>query len=173
MNKNLIFIGLLSILSFYNCNSGSQQQTNIEESVNTFQSISEEDISKIQYTEYILDRQTKLTIEQWQKHNELQSIITNIKIADFSFFIYNTDVLLAFLKDLKETTPERINTPAIQARLIALETVFLKFEDQLMRANATKGELLEVVKEVLVSFSNLNLQINKKFEKEAQNIQKP
>ena len=173
MNKNLIFIGLISLTLLYTCNDNSYQQGKNDETTNTIQSISEDRISKIQYTEYILDSQTKSTIEQWQKYVDLEEIIENAKKGNFSFFIENTDVLLTFLKDLKESVPERINTPAIQARLIALETVFLKFEDQLMRSNASESKLLEVVKEVLVSFSNLNLQINKKFEKEAQNIQKP
>lgn len=173
MNKNLIFITLLGLIFSIACNDSKQLENNNDYSSNATYNISEDQIGGIKYTEYILDKQAKSTAEQWQKYTELEGIIADVKKADFSFFIENNDVLLAFLKDIKESVPERFDTPAILARIIALETVFLKFEDQLMRANASEEKLIEVVKEVLTSFSNLNLQINKKFEKEAQNIQKP
>lgn len=173
MSKDLIFIGFVCVFLLHACNNSSQPQVQETKTNEVFSLISQDDVDKIKYTDYILDAKTKSTIEQWQKYTELEEVIIEVKKGDFSFFIENSDILIALLKDLKETTPEKINTRAIQARLIALETIFLKFEDQLMRANATKPELLEVLKEVLKSFSNLNLQINKKFEKDGQNIQKP
>ena len=77
------------------------------------------------------------------------------------------------MDDLKTTIPEAANTPAILARLKIVETSGYKLEDQLMLTQPKPKEVLAAIKEFLVSFSNLNLQINKKFEKESQNIQKP
>ena len=90
-----------------------------------------------------------------------------------SFFKENNELLVAFVKDLKEGIPEEINTPLINARLVALETKMLKLEGVVNLSNPDKKEVLSVIKDFLTAFSNLNLQINKKIEKDSQNIQKP
>ena len=49
----------------------------------------------------------------------------------------------------------------------------LKLNSLLLLDNISKNEQLQGLKEVFVAFSNLNLQINKKLEFEANNISKP
>jgi len=57
--------------------------------------------------------------------------------------------------------------------LIALETKIYKLESAISLSNTTTKTLMSSIKEVLVSFSNLNLQMNKKIERESQKIKKP
>jgi hypothetical protein len=49
----------------------------------------------------------------------------------------------------------------------------LKLEGVVNLSNPDKKEVLLIVRDFLAAFSNLNLQINKKFERESQNIEKP
>ena len=69
--------------------------------------------------------------------------------------------------------PQKLVTPAITERLIALETKLLKLHSTLMLSNAKKSELLKNIQELLVATSNLHLQMNKKFELESQVIEDP
>lgn len=135
--------------------------------------ISKEDIEAFDYTEYVLDRKAVKTLSSWQKYNELEVTVSNLKTANLSFFKDNHDVLKSLLEELKSTTPEKINTPAVQARLKVIETMSYKLEDQLMLSQPNKEDVLVAVKGFLEAFSNLNFQINKKLERDAQNIQKP
>ena len=135
--------------------------------------ITKSDISKINYTEFILDSKVGKSLDGWEKYYELDNIIINLKNADLSYFKDNNEIVLALIKDLKETVPEQVDTPLITARLVTLETKMLKLESIVNLSNPSKNNILLGIQEFLMAYSNLNLQINKKFEKESQNIQKP
>jgi len=75
--------------------------------------------------------------------------------------------------ELVETTPENINTDGIKARLLVLQNMYLKLSSSANLSTSTKKELKKDIKDLLEAFSNLNYQINKKFEKDAQRIIKP
>lgn len=164
---------LLSILLLlFSCSQDTKKQ-DVENSAKESELLVKEDISTLKYTEYILDFKAASNLDSWQKYKELETLSNNVKNANLSFFKDNHEVLTTFLDELKKTLPEEVNTPAIYARLKIIETYCYKIEDQLKLSDIDKNELLEVIKEFLKSYSNLNFQINKKFEKESQNIQKP
>ncbi|HZW63654.1 MAG TPA: hypothetical protein VFF15_08445 [Flavobacteriaceae bacterium] len=152
-------------------NATQEKQDQTQAETGTYR-LAPEAIKALSYTDYVLDAKATQTLSGWQKFTELENHIKTFRQADFSFLNDNHEVLTAFLKSLQETLPEKINTPAVAARLKVLENAFLKLEDQLMRANAKENELLTAVKEVLNAYANVKLQINKKFEKEAQQITK-
>ena len=160
-------------LCLYSCNESNNKNKKSKIPEQTIAIISKTDISKLKFTEFILDDKAKRSLESWEKYFELNTIVNNAKQADFSFFTDNNEIILAFIKDIKSSIPDTVNTPLILARLIALETKMLKLEAVLNFSNQEKKETLLLLKEFFVSFSNLNFQINKKFEKESQNIQKP
>ncbi|HLT54171.1 MAG TPA: hypothetical protein VKZ97_09780, partial [Flavobacteriaceae bacterium] len=83
------------------------------------------------------------------------------------------ELLDAMVNDLKTTMPEAFNNEAVMARLTIVETFGYKLENEVMLSRINPETLELAAKEFLVSVSNLNFQINKKFEKEAQNIIKP
>lgn len=169
--KALLYITLLFFV--FSCKDKDVSQALETAKDETSLKITKDDISKLKYTQFILDSKTKNSQEFWQKYAELDEIVSNVNQADLSFFKENNEVLVAFVKDLKKTIPEEVNTPLINARLVALETQMLKLEGVVNLSHPEKKELLLVVRDFLTAFSNLNLQINKKFEKESQNIQKP
>ena len=132
-----------------------------------------DDISKLVYTDFILDTKAQKDIESWNKFFELETIMADLKSGDVSYFQGYTKTLLAFMNDLRDNIPDAINSPSIQARFLTLETKMLKLQSILSLKNIPKSEELQIIKETLIAYSNLNLQINKKYEKDSQQIEKP
>ncbi|WP_055443949.1 hypothetical protein [Lacinutrix himadriensis] len=169
--KALLYITL--IFCVFSCKEVDKTQELEAETEVVSLKITKSDIANLKYAQFLLDAKTRNSQEFWQKYGELNTVVLKVNQADLSFFKENKEALIAFIKDLKETIPEEINTPLINARLIALETQMLKLEGEINLSNPEKKEVLLVVKDFLTAFSNLNLQINKKVEKESQNIVKP
>jgi hypothetical protein len=176
MDKILKIFALSSMVLFIlSCNNSSKQEAfNNENTINNDSTkITASDISKIRYTEYALSNLSENKTRNWQKFNELSDKIEVLKTGDLSFFRDDKAILVGFLSDLKNELPESLNTPAIQVRLTVIETVFLKLEGLASLSSAKKEDLLIAIKDVLISYTNLVFQMNKKFEKESQNIEKP
>jgi len=168
------FLSLLCLLfCLFTCNQAENE--NASDSQNKVDSlkVTKEDISKLDFIEFVLDEKAEKLFENWTSYTELDNHISDLKQGDISFFKDNPELLNALLKDFKETLPEQINSPAILARIKELETKIYKLQSIANITNGNKNALYPVIKELLISFSNFNLQINKKFEKESQNIQKP
>ncbi|WP_274474753.1 hypothetical protein [Mangrovimonas aestuarii] len=171
--KRFLFLGLFSTVLLFSCkDETNQSQIDIEQNIVTV-SITAKDIDSISYNEYILDAPTLITLKGWDRYFELKTNIDQLKTGDVSFFYDNSDAIKTLIEGLKSGLPKQGDTPAVRARLTALENMILKLESSINQHNSTKIERINNIKEVLVAFSNLNLQINKKFEKESQNIQKP
>ena len=105
------------------------------------------------------------------KLEEEQSAARNVAADQFKNLLGEFGV--TSIKELKEEIPEKLNTPSIQARISVLETCFFKLEGIKDLKNIDKKTILSFIKEVLISHSNLILQINKKLEQESQKIEKP
>ena len=118
------------------------------------------------------DRSEKST-QNWIKFQGLQNQIEILKKGDLSFFEDDKEILKGLLTELKNDLPEDLNDPSILARIIALETSAYKLHDEAVFNRANKEDLLEAIKELLVAHSHLIFQLNKKFEKEVHDIQKP
>lgn len=170
-----IFIPFLFLLFFLSCNSKTTNEAIIVEETVAIDSskITTKDIAKLEYTDFALSNLSKSKTINWQKFNELTDKIETLKTGDLSFFKDDKSILIGFLNDLKNEIPESLNTPAILVRLSVIETTFLKLEGLATLRSAKKEALLIVIKDVLVSYTNLVFQMNKKFEKESQNIEKP
>jgi hypothetical protein len=164
---------LFSLFLFVGCNQvkdeGQDSSSNLKDTLR----ISKDDISKLDYIEFVLDEKAQDLYSSWTSYTDLEGHIENLKQGNITFFSENPELLDVLVKDFKETLPEEINTPAIQARIKELETKIYKLQSNSRLFNGDKTYVLPVIKELLIAFSNFNLQINKKFEKEAQNIQKP
>lgn len=170
-------IKILTVLAFciglISCKDSKENKvaTGVDEKENV--SLTPEDISKLDYIEFELDTKTEKAIESWKKYTELQDLVFEIKQGNLSYFYDNKDGLITFLKEFKESIPESVNTSSILARITALETKLYKLESFSKLSTTSKQELNKTIKEFLVAFSNLNLQMNKKMEKDSQQIEKP
>ena len=65
----------------------------------TVSQITKEDISKLNYREFILDAKAEKSLESWQKYYELDNIINNVNQANLAFFKNNNEILIAFIDD--------------------------------------------------------------------------
>jgi hypothetical protein len=174
-NSIKILILFLVILFISSCNTQTTNDSIIIEQIETIDSsqITSRDITKLKYTDFALSNLTKSKTSNWQKFNELSDKIEILKTGDLSFFRDDKAILVGFLNDLKNEIPESLKTPAILVRLSVIETTFLKLEGLASLSSAKKEDLLIIIKDVLVSYTNLVFQLNKKIEKESQNIEKP
>ncbi|RLJ63432.1 hypothetical protein CLV86_1973 [Lacinutrix venerupis] len=169
--KHIIILAFLIILSSCNNKSNSSIETSVE--VNDSTKITKEDISKINFIEYGIDNKARVTLDSWEAYNIVYRAIEEVKQGDFKFFKTDDQVFITILNDLETTIPEAINSESINARILILRTKLLKFREIINLNTSSKKEKLIGVKELFQSFSYVTLQINKKFEKEAQNIIKP
>ena len=131
------------------------------------------DIDKISYIDYVLSDASLKATADWVKFHELEQEITNLKQAKLSFFKDDAKVLKAFIKNLNETVPDTINREDVTTRITAIENAMYYLFSELNLNRQDKDPSLKAIKNLLISVSNLKLQINKKLELDGQNIVKP
>lgn len=169
-----IFLTLLVFLAFFSSCKDTQEQQNTETvETNQNRNLTEQDLAKLKYTDYILDEKAESLIKNSGEFVQLQELIRNIKQGDLSFFETSKENQKDLFKNLRQTLPSTLNTESVLARILVLETKFHQLESLSNLSTTTKAELLKTVKEFLVAYSNLNLQMNKKMEFDSQTIEKP
>ncbi|WP_027138250.1 hypothetical protein [Gaetbulibacter saemankumensis] len=167
-----IFKALLILITVFSCNQ-KQTATTTDETQNNSQEITEKDLSKLKYTEFNLDINTEKLITNWAEYYQIKDAVGNIKKGDLSYFNDNEKGVKNVLRDFRKNIPEGVNTEAILARISAFETKLLKLQSLANLSTTKKAELISSIKEFLIAFSNLNLQMNKKAEADKTTIEKP
>ena len=173
--KTLYLFILSFIILFLNlsCDKTTpSNEINLQE-INSEFKVSAKDINQIKFTEFALSDLSEKLTRDWLKFQDLQEEIDRLKKGDLSFFIDDSAILKSFITDLKNEIPEALNIPSILVRLSVLEITIFKLEGFNNINNVKKELLLNAIKEVLVANSNVILQMNKKFEKDSQKIEKP
>ncbi len=173
--KTLYLFKLSCIILFLNlsCDKTTQSGEKILQEVNSEFKVSAYDINQIKFTEFALSDLTEKYTRDWLKFQEFQEEIDRLKKGDLTFFINDKTILQIFFKDIKIEIPESLNISSILVRLSVLETSIFKLRSITNLNNVKKELLLKAIKEVLVANSNIILQMNKKFEKDSQKIEKP
>ncbi|MDA7558535.1 hypothetical protein N8768_05190 [Flavobacteriaceae bacterium] len=163
------------IIFLFGCLNTEKLESNSIPQISSIDSsqVTTQNISNLKYTEYVLSDISKIKVRDWQKLNDLMDIIEEVKLGNLSFLNNDKVILDSFFTDLKNEIPESIKSTSILVRLTVIETLFLKLEGIMSLKFTQKENLLKNIKDILVSHSNLILQLNKKFEKESQNIKKP
>ncbi len=157
---NILFLTFVSCGDNPNAQKVSVEDTNDSEE----QRISAQAVERLDYTEYALSGEAEAAVNTWEKYQEFAIQINYLKKADLSFFTSEDKLLEDFFAQLKTTIPPDLKTKPIESRLVILETKALKLRDNITLENIKISFQLNSIKEVLVAFSNLNLQINKKLE---------
>lgn len=171
MSVSKFYIFILILFSISCKNSSEEAATEVLES-NTTNSITEKDIEKLDYVDYSLSSDARNALQDWQKYNELQGYVSFLKTLDFSFFSEEKTILKTFLNDFNTEMPQSIKTAPILSRAKVLETKLLKLNSVMRLDNMDKAIQLEAIQEFLTALSNFNLQVNKKFELEANLVDK-
>jgi len=175
MNYFKVILLSLILLTVCSCNSDKRASSDgdLSEKQQDSTRITRKDIAKFKYVDYGLSNTAKGKISDWQQYQELSTQMEFLKQGDLSFFSGNDSLVKAFVNDLRADAPAVINNPIVKARLTAFETKALKLNSIISLNGTTKKELLTSIEDVLITVSVLNLQINKKFELDANNINKP
>ncbi|WP_242092551.1 hypothetical protein [Aestuariivivens sediminicola] len=162
------------VFVLYSCKKEISSTSEIEKQELPTTAVTESDVSKIQYTEFVLSQESKALIENWTEYNQMQEQVGYIKKGDLSYFNDNEEAITKLLKDLTKNIPDSLNNNTILARLKIVETNMYKLESLKRLSTSTKAELLGGIKALLVAVSNLDLQLNKIVElKRNENIPKP
>jgi len=160
-------------LFFINCDSIKQEdKTANDNDITNSYKLSKKEIEAIDYVDYGLSDASKKAAKKWNTYSELEDIVQSIKSGDLSYFESDKEIHSSFNRDLRANLPIDIISQPIVVRLRALETKLFKLRSAVSLSTTSKDELLISIEEFLVAASNLNLQINKKLEKEAQDISK-
>ena len=167
-------LSLFSILVFITSCGDSQKTETVEEvEQKSSKEITKQDIAKIKYIDYILDENVEKLLVNSGEYMQVRDIVENLKKGDLSFFETSKENVKELFKNLRQTMPAELNTESVLARVLVLETKFKKLESLSNLSTTSKEELIKTVKEFLVAFSNLNLQMNKKVEFDNREIEKP
>ncbi|KAA5827657.1 hypothetical protein FPF71_02110 [Algibacter amylolyticus] len=164
---------LCFLLSFSGCKKAPEETVNEHVEQNKTHDITEQDVKKIKYIDYILDSKTEDAIKDWQEYKQLETLVANIKKADLTYFTEDKKVLLLLLRELKQNLPDALKAESINSRILVMETQLLKLESLYSLSTTSKAELIAGIKEFLIAFSNLNFQMNKKVEFDSRVIEKP
>ncbi|WP_040280621.1 hypothetical protein [Psychroserpens damuponensis] len=135
--------------------------------------ISKIDIDGIRFDDYGLSAESKKAVTDWQKFQELNHHTEALKTADLTFFVEDPLIVKTLMQELRAEMPKTLQTNEILARITALNTKLQKLNSLLRISNIDKTQKIQAIREYFVTMSNLNLQMNKKFEFEKNNVLKP
>lgn len=164
---------LLFLLCLIGCKKEIDHQLEMPDSIQDSIILEKSDLESLNYTEFILDRATEQKISGWLKYKELEEKINEIKQADLSYFKSDKTIVETLMTEFSTTIPENIDEADINARVLIVRNMYFKLLEISNLNTTTKIELKSAIKDLLIAFSNLNFQINKKFERDAQHIEKP
>lgn len=160
---------ILYIFCFMLMSCGEDKpSTEVSETENTIQkpTITTKAIENFDYTDYALSAESENALADWEKYQELAIQISYLKKADLSFFNGEKAILKKFMDEFKAGTPKQFLTNPIISRTVILETSILRLNENLRLSNVDESTRLLNIKDVLIAFSNLNYQINKKLERD-------
>ena len=135
--------------------------------------ITQKDIESLRYDDYGLSADSQKAVTDWQRFQDLNIQTEVLKNGDLSYFSGDPLLITTLMQEMKGQMPKQLRSNEILARITALDTKIQKLNSLLRIDNISKQEKLQAIKEYLITVSNLNLQMNKKFEFEKNNILKP
>ena len=163
-------VSIIIICLLISCKNEKPQQTETDVVKQSLTLIEKEDLSNLDFIEYLLDENAKRKISSWLKYDELQGKINELKNADLSYFKSDKEVVETLIEEFATTVPEVIDNDAINARILIVQTMYYKLNSTINLSTSTNSELKKSITDLLEAYSNLNFQINKKFEKDSQKI---
>ena len=166
------FFLVLFICIFCSCKENSREQPDNIGSDQDSMVVSKVELQKLNFTEFVLDSQSEKNLN-WLKYKEMESKMDELKNGDLSQFKTDFKIVETLINEFTNTVPLNINEEAIQARVLIVKTMYFRLNNILNMPTSTKEEINKSITDLLESFSNLTYQINKKFERDSQNISKP
>lgn len=167
------FITFFIVCLLISCGNDKASEISISKTKQNKSIIKKKDLKNLDYIEFSLDQKSKQNISDWLKYIELEEKINELKKADLSYFRSDKEVVETLIEEFGATIPENINTDAVKARVLTVQNMYYKLNSIINLSRSTKTEIKTAITDLFEAFSNLNFQINKKFEKDSQDIDKP
>lgn len=164
-----IGIVLLNLMFAILISCGDKNVTTEEDSADTNgrkSEISARVIEDFVFKDYVLSPNGEKEVAKWEKYQELAIQINYLRKADLSFFNGDKELLKKFIDEFINDLPPEFDTKPIASRNAIIKTTLLRLNENLTIDNIDTDLKLESIKEVLIAFSNLNYQINKKLERD-------
>jgi len=166
------FYLILVICFFWSCKKNITEKPEKTEGNRDSMVVSKVEIQKMDFTEFVLDPQSEKQLN-WFKYYEMESKMDELRNGDLSHFKTDKEIVETLIDEFTNTLPLHLNDESIQARILTVRTMYLKLNNIINMSTSTEEDIKKAVKDLLESFSNLNYQINKKFERDSQNVTKP
>jgi hypothetical protein len=164
------YIVCFVFLAFCSCKDNGKSILKTNNLASDYKPLTSSMISEINFTDILLDENAKLDAQNWTSYKSLAQALSEIKELNYDFFKSDNIEFDTTFKELNTNIPEAFNSQSVKARLLVLQTRLYRFKDELSFNPTLNTSHTVFIKEIFVAFSNLNLQINKKLEKEAQVI---
>jgi len=173
MSKSLLVVFRLvlavALLSNIQCRNIEDKTLAAKEEGSTdLTRITPQDVTDINYTEYVLSDLAKKEVATWTKFNELSVEVENLKNGNLSFFKDDKTILQALIADIKNEIPESLNSSSIIVRLSVLETAMYKFDETINLQSSSKEAIIKDIENLLLAYNNCVYQINKVIERQSQ-----
>jgi len=164
----------LPLFFLWACNSDSKVEVTADQIVKQPEAtISQTDIEALNFDDFVLDPKAQQLTADWLGFQEIASSIEYLKTGDLSFFKSDIEDLKTAIDKFKLNVTKPFFTDAIMSRIVVVETRFLKLQNDLTLDNISKEEQLNSIREVFIAWSNFIYVINKKFEFEATDTERP
>jgi hypothetical protein len=103
-------------------------------------------------------------VKHWSEYEQILAQIEFLNQGDVSFFISEAKTINGTLDTLKLKQPKCFSNNAIDSRLMALDVQVNILNQNFILDNISDEVKIQSIKEVIGAVSNLNYQMNKKFE---------
>lgn len=157
---------------FWSCKKNIPDNTENSQNKKDSLVVSKIDIQKIKFTDYVLDPQSEKQLN-WLKYYEMENVMEDLKKGELGHFRTDKKIVETLMSEFTNTVPLYLNEESIQARILIVKTMYLKLNNVINMSTSEVTEIEKAIKDLLESFSNLNYQINKKFERDSQSVMKP
>ena len=162
---------LLLVFLILSCKKKETISANKNQTTFNSQVISLDDIKALGVKEEPLDKMVKDSVfTHWKSYQEILTQTTYVRQADLAFFESDLKGISELIKPFTDSIPNCFNTKGIASRSKAVASYIYKMHSTLKLKSLSKTERLGVVKSYLESVSNLNYQLNKKFEYDQYNV---
>lgn len=170
---NRLFVVLSFLTLLLACKNKTVESIDIQAEPAETVLLTEKDVSKFKYNEYILDSKTKELVKDWIEYKQLTDVVSKIKKGDLTFIDNNDEDIALLISEQILNIPEALKSDAIISRLVILETRLLKLISLANLSSTNKTEFLKNTKAFLEAYSNLNFHMNKKVEFDNKTIERP
>lgn len=107
--------------------------------------------------------EARAEVSEWLAYATAQNEMENLRNSTGHDILESSNSIMQIMESLKESTPDTLQTPAIQSRTNVLVTKAKILHQLSNKKEKDAGEIFEVANDLIVEFDNFKLQLNELF----------